>query len=517
MPVSRAPAVGKPGGLGQKQRGKGRSALGTFLLIAFLIRAGGALADGTNALTRGPYLQMGTPTSMVVRWRTAAAMNSIVRCGTNQDNLSLSFANPDQTTEHEIRAAGLTPNTQYFYRIESDGQTLADGPGCFFVTSPAAGKPTRILVTSDMQTANPQLVPAFTQFAHGRPADLWLSTGDSGGDSDQAYQQNLFNPYATILQQTVLWPCMGNHDSWLGAYFLSMFTLPTQGEAGGTPSGTENYYSFDYGSIHCVVLNSVVEDVSTNGMMYAWLSADLANNDRDWLIAYWHYPPYTKGAYNSDTDPSLRAMRENFLPLLETRGVDLVLSGHNHIYERSFLIDSHYGVSSELQPQTMIKNWGDGQWEGTGPYCKPSVGPAPHQGTVYAKVASGFNYMGGSTHPVMFTMQVASGCLVLDIDGQKLEVTFLRNDGQIGDHFTILKGVRAVGPRIANFSAVAAQTTLNWKAIPQRRYRIHRSLALGSEWLPASPWLWAEGRTMSWSETNLTHTSGFYRIEIETE
>ena len=57
------------------------------------------------------------------------------------------------------------------------------------------------------------------------------------------------------------------------------------------------------------------------------------------MIAYWHQPPYTKGTHDSDTEIMCIEMRQNIMPILEQYGVDLVLNGHSHGYERSYLID----------------------------------------------------------------------------------------------------------------------------------------------------------------------------------
>ena len=73
--------------------------------------------------------------------------------------------------------------------------------------------------------------------------------------------------------------------------------------------------------------------------MYTWLEADLMANTQDWLIAYWHHPPYSRGSHDSDTTHQMFQMRERFVALLEDYGVDLVLTGHSHAYERSMLID----------------------------------------------------------------------------------------------------------------------------------------------------------------------------------
>ena len=75
-------------------------------------------------------------------------------------------------------------------------------------------------------------------------------------------------------------------------------------------------------------------------------------------------------------------MRANAVQLLEAHGVDLVLSGHSHIYERSYLLDGHYGTSNTLIP-SMLKDAGSGRPDGTGAYLNPDTGPAARQGAVY--------------------------------------------------------------------------------------------------------------------------------------
>ena len=113
----------------------------------------------------------------------------------------------------------------------------------------------------------------------------------------------------------------------------------------GSPSGTEAYYSFDYGNIHFICLDSIDDGpLADGGPMLTWLQNDLASDDQPWIIAFWHHPPYSKGSHDSDTTSELIEMRQNALPILEDGGVDLVLSGHSHSYERSFLIDGHYGT-----------------------------------------------------------------------------------------------------------------------------------------------------------------------------
>jgi hypothetical protein len=223
-----------------------------------------------------------------------------------------------------------------------------------------------------------------------------------------------------------------------------MFTLPRGGEAGGEPSGTEHYYSFDFGNIHFVCLDSMTASRATNGAMANWLRADLANNASAWLIAYWHHPPYTKGSHDSDNASGafeLVEMRENILPILESYGVDLVLGGHSHVYERSYLLDGHYGFSSSFTSAMKLDAGSGRETNGVGAYTKPAGNPA-NRGAVYAVMGSSGGVSGstaGLNHPAMFVSLNNLGSLVLDIHGNRLDATFLRETGATNDTFTILK------------------------------------------------------------------------------
>ena len=107
-------------------------------------------------VTRGPYLQMGTPTSLLVRWRTDVPTNSRVSFGTTAGSLTANADNATATTEHEVLVPGLTPNTRYFYSIGSTTTLQAGDNSYYFTTSPINGTtlPTRFWVLGDSGTAN---------------------------------------------------------------------------------------------------------------------------------------------------------------------------------------------------------------------------------------------------------------------------------------------------------------------------------------------------------------------------
>src|SRR5262249_12406687 len=187
------------------------------------------------------------------------------------------------------------------------------------------------------------------------------------------------------------------------------------------------------GNVHFICLDSMSSARGEGSPMLTWLQADLAANTNDWLIAFWHHPPYSKGSHDSDSTTEEIQMRGSALPLLEAQAVDLVLSGHSHSYERSYLLDGHYGLSTTFTTN-MLKDGGSGRLDDTGAYWKDSLGAAPHQGSVYVVAGSGSSTTGGPlNHPVMYQSLNRLGSLVLDIHANRLDARFLRENGTVDD------------------------------------------------------------------------------------
>ena len=429
-------------------------------------------------LARAPYLQNLTPTSAVVRWRTNAASSTRVKWGLAPDVLANTLDVPGIRTEHEVALGGLSPETRIFYSVGSSTQPLAGGDAEHaFATPPPIGvrRPTRIWVIGDSGwcaasaqgcTDAAAVRSGYLAFAGSQPADLWLLLGDNAYNTgtDAEFTAGFFNVYPTVMRSTPVWPVPGNHEfgasdspTQSGPYYDS-FTLPKAGEAGGVPSGTEAYYSFDWGNVHFVALDSQDTDRSapTNpganvcpagqgGAMYQWLCADLAATEQDFIIAFWHHPPYTKGSHDSDnpidSTGRMQEMRERFLPVMYAYGVDLVLSGHSHSYERSLLLHDHYGVSSSYNPLLHAIDAGDGDPAGDGAYMKTALGPSPDSGGVYSVVGSSSLIAGGTlNHPIMQRSLNILGSLVIDVDWNRLDARFLGVAGNVLDHFEIVKG-----------------------------------------------------------------------------
>ncbi len=535
------------------------------------------------SITRGPYLQMSTTNSVVVRWRTDLPSGSTVNYGSSPGRLSRSGRANGTFTDHAVQLTNLAPSTRYFYGVgatdtpllvrwtndvafisstnsklyvnkpgtreqvavgnkdtfvfkiikkkltvsdldgtftvnttntalvvntpnnavlvTAHGRALqvattnhteklgaaepgraARNPGAnfvvgttnlirtggdsntFFFTHPPIGtrQPTRIWVLGDPGTrkkAERDVRDAYYHWNGDRRTDLWLILGDIAYNSgkDAEYQGAIFQVYDTMLRKSVLWPALGNHDAGSansaiehGVYY-DIFTMPSMGQAGGVMSGTEAFYSFDYANIHFLCIDSSDSSWSKDGTMLKWMERDLQANRQDWLIAFCHHPPYTRGNHDSDndrdSDARMRIMRERVLPLLENFGLDLLLCGHSHSYERSFLVDGHYGLSKTLDRKSHFKSAQDGRTNGTGPYVKPTRGPAPHEGAVYVVAGSSGQISGGDLdHPVFAVSTNLLGSLVLDIDGHRLDATFVDDKAAVRDTFTILKGTERPAP-----------------------------------------------------------------------
>jgi PKD repeat protein len=437
----------------------------------------GLLASGTlfaAAVVRGPYLHMQTDDAITIRWRTDVATDSVVRFGLTPGSLDQSETVGGSTTEHAVRLSGLGAAQQYYYSVGDSIAPLAGDATFHFHTAPPHGTAadTRIWVIGDSGTAdaNARAVrDAYQAWTASDPADLWLMLGDNAynNGTDAEYQAAVFNTYPETLRQLPLWPTLGNHDgatadsaTQSGPYY-DIFDLPRNAEAGGLASGTEAYYAFDYANIHFICLDSYDTSRAVDGTMLQWLESDLALNDRPWVIAFWHHPPYSKGSHNSDTETALIDMRQNALPLLEAWGVDLVMTGHSHSYERSYLLDGHYGVSTSLDPVDHVLNPGDGRVGGDGAYQKPALVAAQNSGAVYAVAGSSGQISGGAlNHPAMYLSLNSLGSLVLDVSGNRLDAVFLDQAGTVRDSFTLVKTPDGEPPLITGAAAEDATHVL---------------------------------------------------------
>ena len=428
--------------------------LGLGFLVLLLVLAAAyytqVAIESNYSGVRGPYLQRPAPDAISIHWQTAEKTLGSVRYGTSATSLSQVLHETEATEVHTVRLRDLKPLTRYYYQIEAGNETIPLYQGQF-MTAAAYGQnvPVRLWVLGDPGSAT-SIQDKVKQAAldwitkHPRPGralvDGLLTTGDNAyrSGSNQEFQDNFFTPYQDILKQIPVWPTYGNHDARRWAFYR-IFSFPTRGESGGLASASKSYYAFDYGPVHVVMLDSHDSDKDPSGPMLQWLERDLATTRQPWLLALIHHPPYTKGGHNSDDPGDSRArmlkVRQNVLPLLEKYGVDLMISGHSHNYERSYLLNCHYGVSGSLKPSMILSK------AQPSVFRKQALAREPHQGSIYMVVGSSARVdQGRLGHPAMQVSANIPGSLLVDIEGLTLTARFLDEQGQVQDHIQIRKG-----------------------------------------------------------------------------
>jgi 3',5'-cyclic AMP phosphodiesterase CpdA len=215
-------------------------------------------------------------------------------------------------------ANALQPNTIYCYEVADDSGLLNTKTGFRTAPSPDSTEPVRFLAFGDSGGGGSDQYALLEQM-YTVKFDLMLHTGDvayNDGTVGQ-FEDNVFGVYADLFRNIPFFPAAGNHDyhTLSGQPFREVFNLP----------GTEKWYSYDWGQVHFVALDTE-SDYQTQAK---WLDTDLAATDRPWKIVYMHKPPYSSGAHGSDM-----ALRNTLTPIFQKYGVQLVLNGHDHNYER---------------------------------------------------------------------------------------------------------------------------------------------------------------------------------------
>ena len=310
--------------------------------------------DGTPTVTilRRPYLQQMTSSRVVIVWATresgapqirltGGATSRTITGGSRFVPASRSGLGFDYY-HHEVAVGGLTAATAYSYDAFTADVPIASAG---FRTAPGTGSGTvSFIAFGDSGTGSTAQRQLATVMANDT-FDIALHTGDvaygtSTGTGDGSFKTLtdwFFNIYPGWLPSHGFFPSEGNHDSRAtngnGIAYLDAFTLPINGGSAAYPDHVERYYSFDYGPVHFVALDTefAFQDTTRRAEQLSWLESDLAATSQPWKIAFFHRSPYSAGGeHGSDL-----AVRSAFTPLFERYGVRLVLSGHEHDYERT--------------------------------------------------------------------------------------------------------------------------------------------------------------------------------------
>lgn len=316
-----------------------------------MVDCGGPQFPEGTGLRRYPYLQSIEPTSARIAWTSTTGGNGIVRIAESADGPWSEFAAESRLFETTYTAdvedyfafdatvTDLSPNSAYCYEVVEDGEVLARGLSLGTAWEAEDDRTVRILAFGDSGDGSDAQKGLRDQMLT-RDFDIFLHLGDMayGSGTFTEFEAHVFDIYRDLLHEVPAYPAPGNHEymTEVGQPYLDVYYLWEQALR---DTDQERYYSFDYGDVHFVSLDSNgetllpaaidTEDLMDDDML-DWLEADLAASDKPWKIAFFHHPPYT----SSERDPNV-LVRNGLLPLLEAGGVDLVLCGHDHHYERT--------------------------------------------------------------------------------------------------------------------------------------------------------------------------------------
>ena len=264
--------------------------------------------------------------------------------GYNPLNYDFYYTNATEVTsyQHKATLSGLDAGTTYSYRV-GDGATGKWSPIYTFTTKPATVGNFSFIFTADFQPELPEEGLMYKGVAQVMNAAVGLCPNPAfilhGGDFvyTDANGQNGISQWRNVINGCNNWSessraffaehpwgmAAGNHDSHKTPFF---FNYDNQAAAGDTQS---LYYSFDYGDMHIVSLDTdVLAGAGVNAAQLSWLQNDLASTDKKWKIVETHYSFYVNTNRDLEDYGTSDTDRTTLLNLFDQYGVDVVLSAH---------------------------------------------------------------------------------------------------------------------------------------------------------------------------------------------
>src|ERR1043166_1491546 len=288
----------------------------------------------------GPMVQLPEPGRLSISWQMKGISGGAVVLK-RQDGRSEKQRADHDGDRDEASFGQIKPGEDLTYTVSRPGvlfdQTVA---GPFSVRAPPGpGVPFRFLAFGDSGNGSNTQTDLAKLMAAAKP-DLIIHAGDlvypSGLAAD--YPNNFFEPYAELIRQIPFMPTLGNHDATTdhGAPFLRVFELPRNGPPG---IESERNYWFDFGDARFVGLDSnppeeggIITLEQREKIMAPWLRKVLTDTRARWKFVYYHHPFYTGSEH---PESGGEHMKKPFLKVYEDCGVDLVICGHNHLFERT--------------------------------------------------------------------------------------------------------------------------------------------------------------------------------------
>ncbi|MBI5524735.1 MAG: metallophosphoesterase family protein [Deltaproteobacteria bacterium] len=282
---------------------------------------------------KGPYLMYTSQTSVVVMWETPEAAGSTVEYGPTEA-LGSSVAGTekgpeagDEGTVHELSVTGLLPGAEYFYRA---GDATAWSAVHRFRTAAPQATPFRFAALADTQShpeVHSRLIPLIAAWG----PSFVVHAGDEIGDGSSAagWQTEFFDVIRPLAHRIPYFVAVGNHEK-DHDLFYRFVSYPTE---------QESYYTFTWGDVFFVAIDSNKYIFGTLDPQHAWIDEQLKTPEAKaakWRVAAFHEPAYSE-SWGGCTFEGNPAIRSALIPLLEQSGINLIINGHTHEYERGYL------------------------------------------------------------------------------------------------------------------------------------------------------------------------------------
>ncbi len=435
-----------------KEKGRLRS-LGVLLVITLL--AGFALwgpgpAAGDAARPDQVVLSWtGDPqTTCTIAWRAGGATGGQVQYMKESeatDDFSGAAAKDavvsdlyDGYSHFEAELDNLQPGAAYVYRVGADGSW--SDPASF--TTAAATDSFSFMFIGDVQDGYSAWGQLMKQARAGCPElKFAVQCGDLVDDTEDTGQwSEFFSAASGVFDHIPLMPAIGNHEDENLSLYLKSFALPQNG-----PEGLgERFYSFDYGNAHFAVLDSNLmgSEGAAADAGVSWLASDLQNSARAWKFIMFHHPVYSINAGNSGDTQLAGMIKEKWLPVMESNGVDMVFVGHQHMYMRTYPMYEDQIQETQTEGITyLMGNAGS----------KLYVNPEEHD--YVAKVLTG-----------------VSTYTAISIDGNVLNMTTRDAVGNIVDEYTISKGGEMDSRVVVNSVVLLDDTYQAITSVPAQGY-----------------------------------------------
>ncbi len=342
-------------------------------------------AAAASGFTRLPYLQRLLADSVSILWTTPQPVAGSVVVSAPDGTQSvfpatMSVFQPSTTQlssayyQYQADVTGLQAATGYQYQVMLDGQVAANDPVLNGFSTPTPGDMS-FLVFGDSGADSPEQLSLITRMAAETGIAKVMHVGDLAYEYGTFAQleANYFALYAPLMSRLSFFATPGNHDyiTANAAAFLAGHAAP----AGNVPAADlGRYYSYDWGDVHFASIDSNLLPTDAASRMLNWLDADLAATGKYWKIVFLHHPPYPTGTHLGD--PICVSVQQNVNPIVERHGVQLVLSGHEHGYERSFPLVANQAVDAGIASTMYVITAGGGQTletVGSLPQCALSV------------------------------------------------------------------------------------------------------------------------------------------------